>query len=114
LQSVRKVLLLLFLALLAIRFAYGPPSTGDVQPTGNGSSTGSPLVWPTIGEDAILEMAFQETFENLTRDIQIDTKYRTAPRAVCLPVNDGNYIYLSQVRHDESKDHRRNHDTSIE
>ena len=78
--------------MLEIRFAYGPPSTGDVQPTGNGSSTGSPPVWPTIGEDAILEMAFQEPFENPKRDTQIDTKYRTASWAVYLPVNDGNYI----------------------
>jgi len=69
-----------FPGLVAIRFAYGLPSTGEVQPTGNGSSTGSPPVWPTIGEDAILEMAFQEPFENLKRDTQIDTKYRAAGR----------------------------------
>ena len=28
----------------------GPPSTGVVQPTGNGRLTGSPPVWPTIVE----------------------------------------------------------------
>ena len=46
-QSVRNVLLVPLAVLLEAKYAHGPPSTGAVHPTGNGSFTGSRPVWPT-------------------------------------------------------------------